>query len=280
MKNLILFAAVAVCMLCACRQGNKSNGQAESSSLPYGVTVQTIDQMQLTTFQDNATEKGHPNRLFYGINNADSILVDSLSPGGEVASSISCFMVEKDGQKILFDAGLGTAKGGRLLSRMDSIGVKPEDIDMVFLTHYHGDHIGGMLQDTLPVFTRATVYAPQVEHDYWVGRGNETVLNLQRAYGDRLILFDWSDSLPLGILPMEAAGHTPGHTAYRLGQLFVVGDLMHGVSLQLAHPEICASYDMDREQSVAARRRLMEYARSNALVVAGMHLPGNGILAE
>lgn len=67
-----------------------------------------------------------------------------------------------------------------------------------------------------------------------------------------------SDSLLLGILPIEAAGHTLGHTAYRVGQLFVVGDLMHGVSLQLSHPEICASYDMDREQSVAARRRLME----------------------
>lgn len=116
----------------ACHQGNKSNGQAESSSLPYDVTVQTIDKMQLTTFQDNAKDKGHPNRLFYGVNNADSILVDSLSPGGEVPSSISCFMVEKDGKKILFDAGLGTAKGD-------------------------------LLQDTLPVFTRVTVYAPQVE---------------------------------------------------------------------------------------------------------------------
>lgn len=279
MKKNILMAAAALLALCACQPKSKPGDGAAAGTLPYGITQQEVEGMRLTTIQDNATEKAHPNRLFYGVDNADSLLVDSLSPGGEVPSSIHCFLVEKEGKRILFDAGLGAARGGKMLERLDSIGVKPEEVDLVVLTHFHSDHIGGMLQgDTLPVFTRAQVYAPQAECDYWTGRGNELTLRLYAAYGERIHNFAPGDTLPLGIVPLEAPGHTPGHTAYRMARLLIIGDLIHGAALQLEHPEICASYDMDRPQAVASRRQLIKYARQEQLVVAGMHLPGNGVL--
>ena len=74
-------------------------------------------------------------------------------------------------------------------------------------------------------------------------------------------------------MAIKAAGHTPGHTAYQIGKLLVVGDLMHGAALQTVNPDICASYDMDKQEAVATRRILLDYARKNGLTMAGMHLP-------
>lgn len=72
---------------------------------------------------------------------------------------------------------------------------------------------------------------------------------------------------------MEAVGHTPGHTVFQSGKLLVIGDLIHGVALQLEHPEYCASYDMDKEAAVKARKYFLQYAKDNQLTMAGMHLP-------
>lgn len=79
---------------------------------------------------------------------------------------------------------------------------------------------------------------------------------------------------------MEAVGHTPGHTVFQTGKLLIVGDLMHGVALQKEHPEICASFDMDKEAAAATRRNILKYARDNALTMAGMHFPAPAFLIK
>ena len=84
--------------------------------------------------------------------------------------------------------------------------------------------------------------------------------------------------MPCGVLPINAVGHTPGHTVYQLGQLLVIGDLIHGAALQLANPDICPSFDMDKTASTASRKRILAYARENGLLMAGMHLPAPAFL--
>ena len=93
------------------------------------------------------------------------------------------------------------------------------------------------------------------------------------AYRNKLHLFAFGDTLPGGVAAMEAVGHTPGHTVFQVGRLLVVGDLFHGLALQLAHPKICATYDMDKEKAVETRKRFIRYAQENELTMAGMHLP-------
>ena len=80
-------------------------------------------------------------------------------------------------------------------------------------------------------------------------------------------------SLPGKVVAMEAVGHTPGHTVFQAGKLLIIGDLIHGAALQLEHPEICATYDMDKQEAIKTRKKLLQYARENGLVIAGMHLP-------
>ena len=273
----IITASAAVLMAISC--GNtKTNTQQEAEHTTDGVTVMKIDALTLTTIRDDEGDKRMPNSLFYG--KTDSAKVERLSPDGSVPSSISCYLVETQGKKVLFDTGNGTERGGMLLKRLDDIGIAPEDIDLLVITHFHGDHIGGMTEGGKPVFTRAEIYVPEQEYAAWLKMSNpnaKMAMDAMAAYGDRLHRFNYSDTLPLGIKPMPAPGHTPGHTVYQMGRLLVVGDLMHGFDLQIQDFGICPSFDMNPEQAIESRKKYVDYARENKLITAGMHFPGNGI---
>ena len=65
-----------------------------------------------------------------------------------------------------------------------------------------------------------------------------------------------------------------------LGQVLIAGDFMHGAALQTQHPELCASYDMNREEAIQTRLWISEYGKSKSLIIAGMHLPDDGLLKE
>ena len=78
--------------------------------------------------------------------------------------------------------------------------------------------------------------------------------------------------LYLGIKPIKAFGHTPGHTCYRKDDLIVIGDLIHGQDIKIRHPEICATFDHDEKVNIQARKNILKYAEDNKLFVAGMHL--------
>lgn len=274
-KIITAFAAVLMAVSCG---NTKTNAQQEAEHTTDGVTVMKIDTLTLTTIRDDEGDKRMPNSLFYG--KTDSAKVERLSPDGSVSSSISCYLVETQGKKVLFDTGNGTERGGMLLKRLDDIGVSPEDIDLLVITHFHGDHIGGMTEGGKPVFTRAEVYVPEQEYAAWLKMSNQNAkmaMDAMAAYGDRLHRFSYSDTLPLGIKPMAAPGHTPGHTVYQMGRLLVVGDLMHGFDLQIQDFGICPSFDMNPEQAIESRKKYVDYARENKLITAGMHFPGNGI---
>ena len=195
---------------------------------------------------------------------ADSTLVESLGLVDEVPSSMSAFLVQKDG------------KGG-IRRGLDSLGLSPADIDYLFITHFHGDHIGGMLDASgAPVYTEAQVYASQAEYDAWMAMpagSNAQAVRTMEAYRDCLHLFAFGDTLPYGVEAIDAVGHTPGHTAFQVDDILIWGDVIHGLALQLDHPEICAAYDMDSQTSIATRKRMIQYARDHRLLVAGMHLP-------
>ena len=207
---------------------------------------------------------------------ADSTLVESLGLVDEVPSSMSAFLIQKDGKWLLFDTGLGLPDGG-IRGGLDSLGLSPADIDYLFITHFHGDHIGGMLDASgAPVYTGAQVYASQAEYDAWMAMpagANAQAVRTMEAYRDCLHLFAFGDTLPYGVEAIDAVGHTPGHTAFQVDDILIWGDVIHGLALQLDHREICAAYDMDSQTSIATRKRMVQYARDHRLLVAGMHLP-------
>ena len=242
-------------------------------------TVSLANGAKVTWIQDNAGEKLMPRDLF---SDASDSLYASLNMPAGIPASVSTFLVQVDGMYILFDAGLG-AWGGQLLNRLAALGVNPDSIGLVYLTHFHADHIAGLVKPgeagkTEKVFKNAAVYAGKVEYDAWMNDipKNDLQKDIMALYKDSLHLFAFGDTLPHGVLAMDAVGHTPGHTAFQLSNLLVVGDLMHGYALQKDHPEINSNYDMDKAKSAESRKRLMQYASDNKLLMAGMHLPPPG----
>ena len=272
-------ASIAL-LLVGCGGGAKkqTNEEASMDSTTMacdGLKTLQLDGVKVTWIQDNAKERLMERTLFA---DASDELIDSLKLADGIPSSMSTFLVETDGDRILFDTGMG-APDSRLLSGLASLGVTPADIKYLYLTHFHGDHIGGMMKGDSIVFPNAEVYASKVEYDAWLKMSSERnaqVVKTMNAYKDRLHLFEFGETLPGTVVTMNAEGHTPGHTVYQAGKLLVIADLIHGAALQLEHPEICAAYDMDKDAAVKSRKHFLRYAKENGLTMAGMHLPPPG----
>ncbi len=192
-----------------------------------------------------------------------------------VPSSMSCFLLQTEGKNILFDTGLG-APFSQLQSRLSEMGLTPDSIDHIFITHLHGDHIGGMMKDGQIVFPNAEVFVNRIEAEAWSnmpdGKGDQAAAILN-AYTDRLHQFEAGDTLSYGIISIPAYGHTPGHTVFQKDSILIAGDIMHGVALQSVYPEYCARYDMDKDAAVESRKRILQYANDNSLTLVGMHFP-------
>lgn len=242
-------------------------------------TVTLANGASVVWIQDNEGEKLNPRSLF---SDASDSLFNSLNMPNGIPATVSTFLVKVDGKYILFDAGLG-AFGGQLMNRLAALGVNPDSIGLIYLTHFHVDHIAGLIakddagNDT-KAFKNASVYAGKVEYDAWMNDipKNDLQKNVMAIYKDNLHLFAFGDTLPHNVLALDAVGHTPGHTAFQMANLLIIGDLMHGYALQKDHPEINSNYDMDKAKSIESRKRIMQYARDNKLLMAGMHLPPPG----
>lgn len=276
-KSIFLLSSMLVASLCGagCSSSQKQASATDETEAVFACTdsvTTECDGVKLTQIRDNAQERLMQLSLFGEL---PQTLIDSLNIGQGVPTSVSAFLLEIDGKRILFDTGMG-APDSRLLTNLSAAGVTPADIDYLYLTHFHGDHIGGMMKGDTVVFPKAEVYAAQQEYDAWMQMPDDKktqVAATMEAYKDRLHLVAHGDTLPCGVVALDCAGHTPGHTAYRAGKFLIVGDLVHGAALQLAHPEICAAYDMDPQSAIKQRRYYLDYARQNHLLLAGMHQP-------
>ncbi|MCL1940723.1 MAG: MBL fold metallo-hydrolase, partial [Synergistaceae bacterium] len=223
--------------------------------------------------------------------NADPKAVSQYAPSGKSPSATMVFLVKTGNEVILIDTGNGIPSGDRV-SRLGEglkiIGVTPEEITMVLITHMHGDHIGGLVKGNEKAFPSARVLSSRIEHDFWTDVKSEELFPARKSgfemarkifglYGPASETFEFGSEVAPGIKTVDASGHTPGQTAFLLEsegeKLLFWGDIVHAAALQFPRPDICASYDMDVEKSVKARFHFMEMAAAEKLPVAGTHLP-------
>ena len=204
-------------------------------------------------------------------------LIKELGLENGVEGSMSAFLLEAEGKKALFDTGLNEKISKGILERLQELKISTDDIDYIFITHFHGDHIGGLLDaNDKIVFKNAKIYVSKQEYDGWINKmpaeKNALQVKTMKICEKQVVQFDFNDTLPLGIKPIQAFGHTPGHTVFRKDDLLIIGDLIHGEKIQFTHPEICATYDSNENESIESRKKILKYAEDNKLLVAGMHL--------
>lgn len=227
----------------------------------------------------SADKTYQPASLYYGENDVDKPKVDALAPEGKVPTSMNCFVVRTPEDCMMFDTGLPQSRGGKTVERLASGGITPAEISAIYVTHSHFDHIGGLLDEADgATYPNAVLYIPAEELTFMRETMKEACQKIESAYSGRIVEFRPGEILPGNVMPIAAKGHTPGHTAYQLGNLLFVGDLMHGPSIQLIDPTINAGYDANRPQAVASRTTILSYAAARSLTVLGAHIPLNGLL--
>ncbi|MHA7631638.1 MBL fold metallo-hydrolase [Corallococcus sp. M7] len=219
-----------------------------------------------------------------------------------IEASINAFLINTGTALVLVETGSGSffgpGVGGQLQQSLQAAGYRPEQIDMVLLTHIHSDHSGGLMSKTSRAFPNAILRVHAREVGFWLERDDPTkgavdpkFFEEARAmvgpYRDagKLKTFVDGDAIIPGIRAMPTPGHTPGHSAYvvesRGARLVLWGDLMHFGSVQLREPSVTVAYDVDERAASAQRARAFTEAakRGDLIGLAHMPFPGLGRLS-
>lgn len=273
MKKLLFLLCAIVLLLAACqsKKQQESASKEQESEISEGIYHFDFQDFELWTLRDKSSTMSAA--LFSDV---DPEILNKVMPKGEAESSINVFLIRKNDKYVLFDAGLGIESGGEMLSKLSSLQLTPADIDFICLTHCHRDHIGGMMNHDTAVFPNAEIWLSALELEAF--QQDESVKKMLKVYDTRIHTFAMGDTLAGFIETFDAAGHTPGHTVYKVGELYIIGDLIHAWQLQIPYPEYCAVYDKDPVKAVETRKLFYQILENPDYKAAGMHLPISGVM--
>ncbi len=210
-------------------------------------------------------------------------------------------LVNTGKELVLFDTGCGSLnseyeqmKGrlpsGKLVERMTQAGYKPEDVDVVVITHGHPDHIGGLNKGGQPVFPNARYVFGSAEFDFWNKGENvrearkfnrELYVKIVVPLANRAAMIKPGDEVVSGIRAVDAAGHSPGLLAFTIEsdgkRMINWADTCNHYVLSIQRPDIQLDVDDDKEKAVATRKRILDMVSKDGLLVAGFHMPFPGL---
>ena len=238
---------------------------------------------------------------FVGVTAAQAAQMSGLPADGPVPLAVNAFVLTFNGKRALIDAGSGSSMGptlGKLPDNLRAIGVPPDAIDYVLLTHIHPDHSNGLVDDDGRAhFPNADVIVNGEDLRFWVERDPQASDNefrqrnmaaARRAfapYRDRVRAVSDGEILP-GITAHPQPGHTLGHTGWLIASgndaLLIWGDIVHVAEVQFARPDAALTFDLDPEAARRSRTRVFDWVATDRILVAGAHLnlPGFGHVAR
>ena len=184
-------------------------------------------------------------------------------------------VVNTGSEVVLFDTGLSADQTQAALA---AAGIAPGDVNVVVITHMHGDHIGGLLaSDGSEAYPNARYVTGQAEFDAWAAQESEGFETNVRPLAEKMTFIGDGEDVVSGITGMAAFGHTPGHMVYMLDsggeQTLIMADLANHYVWSLAYPEWEVRFDMDSEAAAATRRRVLDMAATERMPIIGYHMP-------
>lgn len=219
------------------------------------------------------------------------------APDAPLFIPVNNFLLTIGGKRVLIDAGSGHAMQptlGRLPQALRDTGVPPEAVDAVVLTHIHPDHANGLLDEAgAPRFPNAEIIVRAKEAAFWLDvpadadgapgprRYRPTAQKVMAPYAARTRRVPDGETVLGGLTPLPADGHTPGHTAWLLSgggdAMLFWGDVVHLAAVQIPHPDVALTYDLDPDEGRRTRLRLFEMAVAERLLIGGAHIDAPGI---
>lgn len=212
--------------------------------------------------------------------------------------SVNAYLVNTGTKLVLIDTGVNNGMGtvSALQDNLRAAGYRPEQVDEVYITHMHADHIAGLVLNGARAFPNATLRIDKADSDYWTSDANmksapdqfkgafKTAMDIVKPYADagKFKAFEGETQLVPGVTGVPAHGHTPGHAIYRIeskGQTLILwGDLMHVAAVQFENPKVAITFDRDNAAAIAQREKAFAEAAQKRWMVGAAHLsfPGLG----
>lgn len=226
------------------------------------------------------------------------VLLTRAQRRNPIEASINAFLIEDGARRILVDTGsgelFGPGNGGKLVASLTSVGVRPEQIDDILITHVHTDHSGGLMRNGQRTFPNATVHVAKADVDFFLDPGNaartgygvqyfEEAAKTLKPYLDtgKVKGFAGPATILPGITASLHPGHTPGSAFFvarsRGKSITFIGDIVHVEPVQFPRPAITIVYDLDPKAAARVRTdQFGRFARERTLVAAP-HLPFPGV---
>jgi glyoxylase-like metal-dependent hydrolase (beta-lactamase superfamily II) len=256
---------------------------------PAAVRCLRIDDVSATYVVDGVLCM-HPGAFFPDIpSDYWSARPELCTATGDLLISAGGLLVERDGTRLLIDAGVGTMKRrftfgdvdcGSMIEVLDALGYRPDAIEAVAFTHLHFDHVGWAFANNGKTFPNAGyVLAAKEWAPYASGchRADTTtpVHVISQLSSDDLQLIEDGEEIAPGVCALVTGGHTPGHTSYLITsgdghRLVVLGDAFHS-PVQLTHPEWMSVADFDPSAVHNARVRLLAELTEPRTLGFGFH---------
>ncbi|MGF1447679.1 MAG: MBL fold metallo-hydrolase [Pikeienuella sp.] len=277
-------------------------GFAEAPML--GVTQPThtrfkIGAFEVTTILDGAVALPGPHPIF-GENvtaeEAAALAAENFLPADRMETPFTVTIVNTGNEVILFDTGNGGDTGrrpaaGQLLARLEAAGFSAEQIDHVVITHFHGDHIGGLTEGGAPAFPNAQVILGAKEFDFWSNEDllfDDAMSSRAQLVQDKVVPFAEAarmiapgDAVVSGIEAVDAWGHTPGHHAFHIEsegeRLMIIADTANHYVMSLQRPDWHIRFDMDKEGAVTARKQVLGLIAADKIPFVGYHMPAPAV---
>lgn len=265
-----------------------------------GATRPEFRRVKLGAFEVVTVSDGFANvpRVFpiFGQNQSEEVVTEYMQanflPGKSMQIQFTPILVNTGNEVILFDTGNGTGRGdtrGYLLETLKGAGYTPDQIDIVVITHYHPDHVNGLISGGQPVFPNARYVSGETEHNFWTKK--DVLESSDKAMQGR-VKFVKENVIPLaekfsflkggqdvvtGITAVEAFGHTPGHMSFNIEsngkRLMLWADLTNHYVASLQKPEWHVVFDMDKDAAIASRKKVLDMVAADKVPATGYHMP-------
>ena len=299
-----LFCNLIAALLLATASGAFAQAPAPKlNKMQAGYYHMQLGEIEVTALSDGTLPISPQSLLTNAKSGEVEKLLNDAYQSKSVDASINAYLIKTDGRLILLDAGAGELYGptlNKLESSLWAIGIAPQEISDILLTHIHTDHTGGLMDGSRIVFPNATIHVDKREVEYWLSPANrEKAPTENKKYFDEAVakmkpyvdagkvkVFDGTTRLFPGIRAISSPGHTPGHSFYELeskGEKLVFwGDLVHVAEVQMPDPAVSIVFDVDPAATAALREKAFADAISGRYWVAGSHIsfPGIGHLSS
>jgi glyoxylase-like metal-dependent hydrolase (beta-lactamase superfamily II) len=256
-----------------------------------------VGDFEVTTLYDGGGPGAYQVEMFKGNpKDVTSLLQASFADPKQIVGSVSGFLVNTGEKLILVDTGSGghwfAPVLGKLASSLVASGYRPDQVDLVLITHLHADHAAGITSlDGKRVFPNAEVWVSKADADFWLSeeaakkapKEAQEFFDIARKVSAPYIAagkwrtFEGAQQLATGVKARPISGHTPGHTGYEFTskdqKMLVWGDVVHLAPVQLPKPEIAIAFDIDSPAAVKARQALFKELAANKTLIAGAHMP-------